>query len=41
MEKLIDGDDIPELQYHFWGYLTQGIIGNRIRAAFKHSEKCE
>ena len=31
MEKLVDGDDIPGLQYHFWGYLTQGIIGNRIR----------
>lgn len=31
MEKLVDGDDIAGLQYHFWGYLTQGIIGNRIR----------
>ncbi len=31
IERLVDGDDIPGLQYHFWGYLTQGIIGNRLR----------
>ncbi len=31
MEKLIDGNDIPGYQYHFWGYLTQGIIGNKNR----------
>jgi len=31
MERLIDGDDVPGFQYHFWGYLTQGIIGNRVR----------
>ncbi len=31
MEKLVDGDDVPGLQYHFWGYLTQGFIGNKIR----------
>lgn len=31
IERLVEGDDIPGLQYHFWGYLTQGIIGNRIR----------
>lgn len=31
MERLVEGDDVPGLQYHFWGYLTQGIIGNRIR----------
>lgn len=31
MEKLVEGDDIPGLQYHFWGYLTQGIIGNSAR----------
>lgn len=31
MEKLVEGDDIPGLQYHFWGYLTQGIIGNKLR----------
>lgn len=31
MERLVEGDDIPGLQYHFWGYLTQGIIGNKAR----------
>ncbi len=31
MERLVEGDDIPGLQYHFWGYLTQGIIGNGFR----------
>lgn len=31
IESLVDGDDIPGFQYHFWGYLTQGIIGNRLR----------
>jgi len=31
MERLVEGDDIPGLQYHFWGYLTQGIIGNKLR----------
>jgi hypothetical protein len=31
IERLVDGDDIPGFQYHFWGYLTQGIIGNRLR----------
>lgn len=31
MEKMINDGDIPGDQYHFWGYLTQGIIGNRIR----------
>ena len=31
MEKLVKGKDIPGLQYHFWGYLTQGMIGNKIR----------
>lgn len=31
IEKLVEGDDIPGLQYHFWGYLTQGIIGNKAR----------
>lgn len=31
MEKLVAGNDIPGLQYHFWGYLTQGLIGNKIR----------
>jgi hypothetical protein len=31
IEKLVEGDDIPGLQYHFWGYLTQGIIGNKHR----------
>ncbi|WP_372656065.1 hypothetical protein [Halobacteriovorax sp.] len=31
VERLVEGNDVPGLQYHFWGYLTQGIIGNRIR----------
>lgn len=31
MERLVEGNDIPGYQYHFWGYITQGIIGNRIR----------
>jgi hypothetical protein len=31
IERLVDGDDVPGFQYHFWGYLTQGIIGNRLR----------
>lgn len=31
IERLVEGDDIPGLQYHFWGYLTQGIIGNKNR----------
>lgn len=31
IERLVEGDDIPGLQYHFWGYLTQGIMGNKNR----------
>lgn len=31
VEKLVEGEDIPGFQYHFWGYLTQGIIGNKTR----------
>ena len=31
IERLVEGNDIAGYQYHFWGYLTQGIIGNRIR----------
>ncbi len=31
MERLVEGNDIPGYQYHFWGYVTQGMIGNRIR----------
>jgi len=31
MEKIVEGNDIPGYQYHFWGYVTQGMIGNRIR----------
>lgn len=31
LERLIEGDDVPGLQYHFWGYLTQGFIGNKLR----------
>ncbi len=33
MVKLVEGHDIAGYQYHFWGYLTQSIIGNRIRVA--------
>ncbi|OUR97415.1 hypothetical protein A9Q84_13905 [Halobacteriovorax marinus] len=28
IERLVEGNDIPGYQYHFWGYLTQSIIGN-------------
>ena len=31
VERLVEGNDVPGLQYHFWGYLTQSIIGNRLR----------
>lgn len=31
IEKLVEGDDVPGLQYHFWGYLTQGLMGNKVR----------
>ncbi len=31
MERLVEGGDIPGFQYHFWGYVTQGMIGNRLR----------
>lgn len=31
LERLVEGDDVPGLHYHFWGYLTQGIIGNKLR----------
>ncbi len=31
MERLVEGNDIPGFQYHFWGYVTQGMIGNRLR----------
>ncbi len=31
VERLVEGRDVPGLQYHFWGYLTQGIIGNKAR----------
>lgn len=31
IERLVDGDDITGFQYHFWGYLTQGVVGNRAR----------
>lgn len=31
MERLVEGNDVPGYQYHFWGYVTQGMIGNRIR----------
>lgn len=31
LERLVEGNDIPGLHYHFWGYLTQGFIGNKLR----------
>ncbi len=31
MERIVEGNDIPGYQYHLWGYITQGMIGNRIR----------
>lgn len=31
LERLVEGDDVPGLHYHFWGYLTQGFIGNKLR----------
>ncbi len=31
LEQLVEGNDAPGFAYHFWGYLTQSIIGNRIR----------
>lgn len=31
LERLVEGDDVPGLHYHFWGYLTQGFIGNKYR----------
>jgi hypothetical protein len=31
LERLVESSDIPGLHYHFWGYLTQGLIGNKSR----------
>lgn len=31
MERLLEGNDIPGFQYHFWGYLIQSMMGNRYR----------
>jgi hypothetical protein len=31
MERLLEGGDIPGFQYHFWGYLIQSMMGNRLR----------
>lgn len=31
LERLVEGDDVPGLHYHFWGYLTQGFIGNKLK----------
>lgn len=31
MKRVVEGGDIAGYQYHFWGYLTQAIIGNRLR----------
>lgn len=31
IERLVKGNDVAGLQYHFWGYLTQGIVGSANR----------
>ncbi|GEM_PF-685479 len=31
MERLLEGNDIPGFQYHFWGYLIQSMMGNSVR----------
>lgn len=31
LERLVESEDVPGLQNHFWGYLTQGFIGNMLR----------
>ncbi len=31
LERLVEGNDVPGLHYHFWGYLNQGLIGNKLR----------
>lgn len=31
LERLVDGDDVPGYQYHFWGYINQAFIGNKLR----------
>ncbi len=31
MERMLEGNDIPGFQYHFWGYLIQSMMGNRLR----------
>ena len=31
IERIVEGDDVPGLQYHFWGYLNQGLVGGRYR----------
>ncbi len=31
LERLVAGDDVPGLHYHFWGYLTQAFIGNKLK----------
>ncbi len=31
LERLVEGNDVPGLQYHFWGYINQGFIGNKLR----------
>lgn len=31
LERLVEGNDVAGLQYHFWGYLTQGLMGNKLR----------
>lgn len=31
MERMLEGNDIPGFQYHFWGYLIQSMMGNRFR----------
>ncbi len=31
LEQLVEGNDAPGFAYHFWGYITQAIVGNRLR----------
>lgn len=31
LEPLVEGRDVPGFAYHFWGYLTQAFVGNKLR----------
>lgn len=31
LERLVEGNDVPGYHYHFWGYLAQSFIGNKLR----------